>query len=130
MAELAATAPVRSNDDATRSKKPRVKDPSAAFVPAPILYTVEQAAAYLGARVSAIRNLIADHELRVVVVGQRHLLPVAVLDAWVRKNSLLASDARVEEERLTAIRARRREKPSQREQKRGQNELGRVRKPL
>jgi len=77
-------------------------------VPEPVLLTIKQAASRLGATVSAIRNLIWDEDLRVVPLGQRHMIRVSDLDAWVSRNSLLAGDLDDWKKARKAVRAPRR----------------------
>ena len=52
---------------------------------APRLLTIQQAAAYLGIRVWALRSLIWDGKLKPVQIGdsRRHLLAVEDLDSYI-----------------------------------------------
>jgi excisionase family DNA binding protein len=106
---MATKAVVSAKNARAEAQKPPSASPARPdFVPAPVLFTIKQAAIYLGATVSAVRNLIWDDDLRVVVVGQRHMLRVVDLDGWVRQNSLLASDIDAWKKARKAVRAPRR----------------------
>ena len=108
MATVAKVSANERNEAQTASSVSPAVDARPEFVPAPALFTVKQAAAYLGATVSAVRNLIWDEDLRVVPLGQRYMIRVSDLDAWVSRNSLLAGDLDDWKKARKAVRAPRR----------------------
>jgi excisionase family DNA binding protein len=52
----------------------------------PALFTVKQAAVYLGRSEQAVQHLVFNRELPVVRVGRRVHLDRRDLDAWITKN--------------------------------------------
>ena len=74
-----------TKDTAKEKRKARLKELKKPRGPLKRLYTLPEAAFYLGRTVDALREMIWAGKLRVVRDGKRILLDIRDLDAWIER---------------------------------------------
>ena len=72
------------------SLQKRFKKPTAPVVTisGPRLLSAKDAAAYLGAHVWAIRQMVRNREMPYVQIGRKHLIDKVDLDKFIEKNKI------------------------------------------